>query len=435
MALGRRLAAHRQAADYGQREFAPLVHYSRSSLANVETGRQKATRKFWQRCDQLLDTTGTLTTAYDEIEAMVRQRRQDAARVSHHQTAARLDTSPQGVTARVARAAHESQAFLARWESRCLSPETAEEFAEILSRLSVEYVHRPLDAVFDELVAVRDRACGLLGEQRRTSDTRGLLFVASLACGILAHASMDLGDRRAAAHQARVAFRLAAEAGHNGLLAWVLGTQSLIAYCLKLPAKAVEFACQGEAYAAGGTGNVRLAALKARAYAAQHNGPAARQALTDAQVARDQTVLSDELDGMGGLLVFPLAKQHYYAASTAALVSDGAVAEGKAQQAITSYETGPEELCSYGDLALSRVYLAQARLLRPKQQQDPAAASEALRAVFALPSEQRIAGLYRPLRRVQAQLDREPVRHAAVARDLRVEIGSFLEGARTPSSA
>src|SRR6266498_909804 len=203
-----------------------------------------------------------------------------------------------GIRARVARAAHESQAFLAQWESRCLSPQTVEEFAEDLSRLSAEYVHEPLDGIFDELVSVRDRAYGLLGQQRRTLDTRGLLFVAGLACGMLAHASIDLGDRRSAAHQARVASRLASEAGHNGLLAWVLGTRSLIAYCLRLPDKAVEFASQGESLAASGTGRVRLAALKARGYAMQRNGPAAKLALTATEAARDATTEPDDLDAM-----------------------------------------------------------------------------------------------------------------------------------------
>src|SRR5213080_1793778 len=79
-ALGRRLAAFRQAADYGQEEFAPLVHYSRSSLANVETGRQKGSRDFWQQCDELLNTGGGLVAAFGEVEAMVRQRRQEMAR-------------------------------------------------------------------------------------------------------------------------------------------------------------------------------------------------------------------------------------------------------------------------------------------------------------------------------------------------------------------
>jgi hypothetical protein len=433
LALGQRLAAYRQAAEYGQHEFAPLVHYSRSSLANVETGRQKATRRFWQDCDKLLKADGLLTSAYDDIEAMVRQQRQGAARRPTQQTIVAHDSTDSGVRTRVASAAHESQEFLAHWESRCLSPETAEEFAEDLSRLSAEYVCQPLDAVFDELVAVRNRACGLLDQQRRTSDTRGLLFTAALACGLLAHASVDLGDRRAAAHQARVAFRLAGEAGHNGLVAWVLGTQSLIAYCLRVPDKAVAFACQGEAYARSGNGKVRLAALKARGYAAQRNGPAAGQALTEAGIAHDQVREADDLESMGGILAFPVAKQHYYAASTAALVSDGSAAQMHAQQAITAYETSPEESCSYGDLALSRVYLAQAQMLQPKDRQDPAGAGDALRPVMALPPEQRIAGLHRPLRRLEALLDREPVRHATEAKDLRSEIDGFLAGTRAIS--
>jgi hypothetical protein len=77
--LGHRLAAFRQAAGHGQHDFASLTHYSRSSLANVETGRQKGTRVFWQLCDELLHTDGALTAVFDEIETMVRQRHQETA--------------------------------------------------------------------------------------------------------------------------------------------------------------------------------------------------------------------------------------------------------------------------------------------------------------------------------------------------------------------
>ena len=425
--LGQRLAAFRQAAKLDQHKFAALTHYSRSSLANVETGRQKGTRNFWQLCDDLLHTGGALTTAFDEIEAMVRQRHQEIARRS----AAKRDPTQFGIQARVARAAEESQVFAARWESRCLSRETADEFGEDLSRLSAEYLHRPLDGLFDELVAVRDRACDLLGRQRRTSDTRGLLFIAGIACSLLAHASIDLGDYRSAAHQARVASRLAAEAGHNGLLAWALGTQSLVAYGLCLPDKAVEFACRGEAYATSTNSTIRLAALKARGNALWRHTDAARQALTQAQTTRDSLSTTDELDTFGGLFVFPLAKQHYYAGSTAALVRDGVTAEVYAQDAITAYQTGPENQRSYGDLALSRAYLAEAHLLKPSPHQDLAAAGEALRGVLELPPEQRIAGLYVSLRRLQTALDREPVRRAAEARDLHAQLGQFLAGSRT----
>jgi hypothetical protein len=434
-ALGRRLAAFRQAAGYGQEEFAPLVHYSRSSLANVEIGRQKGSRTFWHQCDEVLRTGGALGMAFAEIEGMERLRLHEAAHRPRTQPIPDpADVNQLSIRTRVVRAAHDSQAFLASWESRCLGPQTIEEFAEDLGRLSTQYVREPLDALFDELVSVRDRAYSLLGNQRQTNDTRSLLFMASLACGMLAHASIDLGDRRSAAQQARAAGRLATETGHRGLLAWIYGTQSLIAYCLRLSDKAVEFAQRGEEHATSATGRVRLAALKARGYAAAHNVPAARAALAEVQSARDSTERRDDLDAFGGILGFPSAKQNYYAASTAALVSDGPAAERYARQAITAYETGPEEECSYGDLALSRVYLAQAQFLRPVSQRDAGAAAHAMRGVLALPSEQRIAGLRPPLHRVQTELDQEPIRHATEARQLKAEIEEFLAGTRAITS-
>jgi transcriptional regulator with XRE-family HTH domain len=39
-ALGRLLARYRKAAGFNQHELAPRTHYGRSTIANVETGRQ-----------------------------------------------------------------------------------------------------------------------------------------------------------------------------------------------------------------------------------------------------------------------------------------------------------------------------------------------------------------------------------------------------------
>lgn len=78
--LGRRLAAHRRAAGYSQAQFAPLTGYGRSTVANVETGRQSPPRDFWQRCDAALSARGSLTAAHDDIEAAVREQRLVASR-------------------------------------------------------------------------------------------------------------------------------------------------------------------------------------------------------------------------------------------------------------------------------------------------------------------------------------------------------------------
>ncbi len=78
--LGRQLAALRKAAGYEtQREFAPQTFYTRSTLANAETGRQRTGRAFWQRCDEVLCTGGVLADGYDRIEAMVARQQEETA--------------------------------------------------------------------------------------------------------------------------------------------------------------------------------------------------------------------------------------------------------------------------------------------------------------------------------------------------------------------
>ena len=72
-ALGQKLARLREAAGYVQQQFAELVSYSRSTIANVETGRQRMPRSFWQRCDSVLGSGTTLLAIYDRVAA-ARQR-------------------------------------------------------------------------------------------------------------------------------------------------------------------------------------------------------------------------------------------------------------------------------------------------------------------------------------------------------------------------
>ncbi|MBB5866698.1 tetratricopeptide (TPR) repeat protein [Allocatelliglobosispora scoriae] len=75
MQLGARLAALRAAAGFTQGTFAPKTYYGRSSIANIETGRQTAPRTFWALCDTVLDTGGTLTSEHDRIARL---------RITHH---------------------------------------------------------------------------------------------------------------------------------------------------------------------------------------------------------------------------------------------------------------------------------------------------------------------------------------------------------------
>ncbi len=79
-ALGRQLAAYREAAGLIQQELAPKIHYGRSTIANVEIGRQRCSRAFWEHCDQVLVADGALIRGYDELKAFTRAQQVDIAR-------------------------------------------------------------------------------------------------------------------------------------------------------------------------------------------------------------------------------------------------------------------------------------------------------------------------------------------------------------------
>jgi transcriptional regulator with XRE-family HTH domain len=74
LTLGRRLAALRKASGLGQREFADKVAYSRSTVANVEVGRQHVGRDFWARSDDVLSAGGALVSGHDAVEKAAKKR-------------------------------------------------------------------------------------------------------------------------------------------------------------------------------------------------------------------------------------------------------------------------------------------------------------------------------------------------------------------------
>ena len=98
-ALGKRLAAQRKTVGYTQLELGNQLGYSRSTIANVEGGRQQVPQEFWQRCDPLLGAGGALASAADDLEALrFRHRRQVNAEANAERAA----------KAAVFRAAHEA---------------------------------------------------------------------------------------------------------------------------------------------------------------------------------------------------------------------------------------------------------------------------------------------------------------------------------------
>jgi transcriptional regulator with XRE-family HTH domain len=73
--LGLRLRQWRIEADLSQQQVANATKYSRSTVANVETGRQNITRDFWDRADQALAAEGSLVAEFDHICELKRRLR------------------------------------------------------------------------------------------------------------------------------------------------------------------------------------------------------------------------------------------------------------------------------------------------------------------------------------------------------------------------
>src|SRR5260370_35748240 len=67
--LGVQLAACRRAVGLSQAQLAEKTGFSRSSIANVETGRQHVPRAFWESADTAVSAGGSLVAAHEEVEA------------------------------------------------------------------------------------------------------------------------------------------------------------------------------------------------------------------------------------------------------------------------------------------------------------------------------------------------------------------------------
>ncbi|GGM77448.1 hypothetical protein GCM10012275_55190 [Longimycelium tulufanense] len=322
----------------------------------------------------------------------------------------------------VGRAAREALEFASWALSDRVDPLILEHVQYELRRIAVDYVHTPLRPVFEDLLRLRDVTFGLVRERPHPKQARELFFLAGTNLLLLAHASQNLGEPGSGMAQARAAAACAEQADHDGLRAWVAGTQALIAEWSRRHRDAVDFARRGQAYAATAQSRVRLASLEARALARAGNRKGATSALDRARRDWDTILESDDVTEFGGLLTFPLAKASYYAGGVLSLIGDHNQAEAAALQAINIYETGPSEERSYGDEALARVDVALARLARDEVD----GAEEILSGVLQLPPEQRIQQLRDGLVRVRRALALPRYANSSYCSDLSEALETFV---------
>jgi transcriptional regulator with XRE-family HTH domain len=297
LALGRRLAALRQPAGYTQEAFAPLTGYGRSTLANVETGRQNVARGFWKRCADAL-AAHELLTRCDQIEAMVAAARTRAELQAQQARDARVQ---EWRRARTTRHGHDSSSgYLPepeqweRLEHVLMHPENTDliavaELREHVRHLDERYVSSPAST----LIAEAGRCLGqieFVAAHARRSDVRRELHSAEAeAATLMGQLVWDASQRRvqdAATTYLRQAVNAARSRGDNAYEGLALLRSSMVdLYGRKDPRAGLQVAEHAVAVT-GGASNVLagLATLHAaEAHAMQGDRTGCEKALGQAE--------------------------------------------------------------------------------------------------------------------------------------------------------
>jgi len=318
-------------------------------------------------------------------------------------------------------AAHASAALSATAEAKRLGPTTLDHARDDLRRLTTDYVvTSDLPQILVEALLLRDRLAGLIDQ----SDARELHVMMGATCLLLASISHDAGESEAGMMQARSAETFADLARHPELLGWVLCTKAMIDLWRHRPAEVLAHAGRGEAIALSGSAGLRLKGLHVRALAQLNRKAEAAALMRHIEHAPSATSRSGSMADYGSLFSFPDTRQLYYAAVSHAHLGDYAAVE-QCVEAVGHDDQPPVSGTWPVSWALSRSYLALARLDHKGTTGGPEAAAQALTPVLSLPEVQRINQLGQVLTDIDRRLKATAFRNSPSAKALREAIGEF----------
>jgi len=304
-ALGVELAAYRRAAGYTQAELAQLTEYSRSTVANVETGRQHVPREFWERADQVLRTGGVLATGYDEAETAARRQLRAAARDVTTSRQARVGQLPSGAAPDVSapvqvptppeRLPARDDTALCRSNARPVSPGDIARLSSMRQHLkAIDNAHGGGAALPMADSYLRREALPLLNGTQRDSTSRMLIEVVAQIQHDVGWMAYDTGQQPLATQYFRSALRFAHAAGNRLLGARILAAMSHQAIYLGHVRQAIDFAQAARTITrqvATPRTVAMLAAMEACAHAAAGDAAHSKRALDEA--AESLTMISD----------------------------------------------------------------------------------------------------------------------------------------------
>lgn len=410
-ALGVQLAATRGVANLTQAQLARQVNYQRSSIGNVERGRQNVPREFWVRCDELLGSAGALTQAYDKITHLIREQRGYAMRAAQAVDTFRLDRLSASSISEPARHPEFSSSYglAPKLAAGDVGPDVTdlaiEQIHEIVRALSARYLTDSPADVYAQTSAMAEAVFARVHDPhpKRSHD---LYLAAGYLYTLLGWMAGDLGQHAAAAAHNRTGWLCAELTDHHPLRSWALSTMSKAALWSGDHATATRLATRGMGYPVSGTVKVMLACQQADGCADAGDATAAHQALTVAEAAAEHA----GFDEIGGLLSCSDIRRQNYAASVLLRTGDPVAAIRVAMDAL---DVAERTRTAYGTIAQIRICAASGHLAIG----DYHTAAEILEPVFATPTHLRLAPVIQRLRDVgsflgeQAHLEsQQPIR-------------------------
>jgi DNA-binding XRE family transcriptional regulator len=290
--LGSELRRRREQKDLTQRALARKAgHYSRSTIATVETGWGKCSLKLIRGCDDTLEAGGALVTLYFEFkEAQARARSARSSRAAQPPRP-RLDGHP--LLPRLPAPLCEAMGRVhdrAQRTVRYGNPGEAvlEEYERLVEQRALGYVTEPPGPFLHDLLIEVDDVASLLEACRSPAAQRRLLQVLGKLAALVSVIANDLGALRAASDWMRTARLAAAETGDQDLRAWTLAREGFHYLHYSRPvSRALQLADAAESVITDPNGSAAVMAptVRARALARLGIEPAALDALRQADEA------------------------------------------------------------------------------------------------------------------------------------------------------
>jgi hypothetical protein len=439
--LGMQLAACRRAAGLSQVRLAEKIGFSRSTIANVETGRQNVQREFWESADTTVSAGGTLVGAHDKMEAAARRARAGAPKMTEAPSPVDLPAIYVGAkpppatttssptlassasieTDVVAAAAAQARDHAMNAAATSIGPGTIEQLTTEVVRLSRAYVAGAPLPLFTAMHQALGRVQAALDAKAYPAQARDLNFLAGALCGLMANASLDIGREDAADDLARAAWTYGTIIDHDPLIGWARGTQALAAIWDHRYTDAAQYAEDGLSHLAAGMGAARLQAIRARALAGHGDFAQARAAIKAAADASSGQQADQLHNGIAGEFTFDIAKLRYYEALVLTRSGYPADAAAAAAAAVRLYQAAPGQARSYGCEALAHIHLATAQLMSGNAD----AAAEAVAGLLRLDPARRISSLHEYVEALRELLRGPAYRGSRTAAELGQQLAAF----------